>query len=58
MYQQDTDSVQKQSVQLNELLKKKTNWINSKIESHYPTIPNNIGAVSKTHLTQPTNYTV
>ena len=34
----------------NELLKKKTNWINSKIESDYPTIPITIGEEKKTNI--------
>ena len=34
----------------NELLKQKTNWINSKIESDYPTIPITIGEEKKTNI--------
>ena len=34
----------------NELLKKKTNWINSKIESDYPTVPITIGEEKKTNI--------
>ena len=34
----------------NELLKKKSDWINSKIESDYPTIPITIGEEKKTNI--------
>ena len=34
----------------NELLKQKTNWINSKIESDYPTVPITIGEEKKTNI--------